>query len=167
VKKFFLIISLVVASITTATAANNIGVVDVQYVLSKAPQRVAISEKLNAEFKERTEELKALVDKGRSIQENAEKNSATMSQQERIETNRQLQELQSQITFKEKTLKEDSARRGQEEQRALYGVISQQIDAVAKEGNFDMIVNREALLWVGESVNISDLVLAKLNAIGN
>lgn len=166
-KKFFLIISLVVASITTATAANKIGVVDVQYVLSKAPQRVAISEKLNAEFKERTEELKALVDKGRSIQENAEKNSATMSQQERIETNRQLQELQSQITFKEKTLKEDSARRGQEEQRALYGVISQQIDAVAKEGNFDMIVNREALLWVGESVNISDLVLAKLNAIGN
>ncbi|NVJ48791.1 MAG: OmpH family outer membrane protein [Gammaproteobacteria bacterium] len=165
--KYLVLIALLVTTIAGANAANKIGVVDIQYVLTRAPQYVAINEKLKGEFKERSEELRSLAEKGQSIQENAQKNEATMSEQERQQISRQLQELQAQITFKEKTFKEDYNRRSQEERRTLFGLVSQQVEAVAKEGQYDLILNREALLYVSDASNISDKVLAKLNALGN
>ncbi|NVJ60479.1 MAG: OmpH family outer membrane protein [Gammaproteobacteria bacterium] len=166
IKYFVAAIVMTIVSSTVA-AESKVGFVDIQYVLAKSPQRVAIGEKLKAEFKEQYEELDKLANQGKDLQEKAQKDAATMSQDQRIETSRKLQELETQIKLKQKNLQEDYERRGQEEQRALLVKIQEQVSAVAKEEKVNMIVNKSALLWADQSLDLSEKVLAKMSSVGN
>jgi outer membrane protein len=153
---------------TSAFAADmKVGYVDISYIMAKSPQRVAITEKLKGEFKEQEEELKALLDEYKKLQEKAQKDGATMSEQERIDMSRQAQEMEGKLKLKQNALNEDMKRRGQEEQRMLAGKIMEQINALATEENYDMLVNKDALLFAKDAMNVSDKVLARLGASGN
>lgn len=164
-KKVLSIFVAIVAMISGAQAAEvKIGFVDVAYVMSKSPQRVAISEKLKSEFKEQEEEIKSLFEDYKKLQEKAQKDGATMSEKERLELQRQGQEMETKIKLKQQALNEDSQRRAGEEQRILGAKILEKIAELAKEEKYDMIVNKDALLWADQATNLSDKVLAKLSA---
>ncbi len=166
--KKLMTIAVIALGFSSAVQANTvkIGYVDVQYVMAKSPQRVAIAEKLKKEFKEPDEELKKLAGDFQKMQEKGKKDAATMSEQERLDLGRKLQEMEAKAKLKQKNLQEDMQRRSQEEQRLLYIEIQKAIKAVSEEEKYDMIVNREALLWASKATNLSDKVLAKLNASG-
>ncbi len=154
------------ASVAQAEEAK-LGYVNVQYVMTKSPQRVAITEKLKSEFKEQEEAIKGLVGDYQKLQEKFKKDGTTMSEQERIDLNRKGQELETQIKLKQNALQEDMQRRSQDEQRVLAQSIMKEVAAFAEKNGYKMIVNSDALLWADPSLDVSDQILAKLGAAGN
>ncbi len=154
------------ASVAQAEEAK-LGYVNVQYVMTKSPQRVAITEKLKSEFKEQEEAIKGLVSEYQKLQEKFKKDGTTMSEQERIDLNRKGQELETQIKLKRNALQEDMQRRSQDEQRVLAQSIMKEVATFAEKNGYKMIVNSDALLWADPSLDVSDQILAKLGAAGN
>ena len=129
-------LSALAISASAFAADMKVGYVDISYIMSKSPQRVAITEKLKGEFKEQEEELKALLDEYKKLQEKAQKDGATMSEQERIDMSRQAQEMEGKLKLKQNALNEDMKRRGQEEQRMLAGKIMEQINELLNNDNY-------------------------------
>ncbi len=167
-KKLISIFLVLIASIASVQAeTGKLGFVDIQYIMAKSPQRVAIGEKLQKEFKEQEEELKKIYDDIMKLQNKATKDGATMSEKERVELQRQGQEMESNFKLKQANLQEDRQRRAQEEQRILGGKILELIAKFAEEQGYAMIVNKEALLWADPASNVSEQVLAKLSASTN
>lgn len=163
--KNLVVFLLLAVSFATAQASElKIGFVDVQYILAKSPQSAAVREKLASEFKERGDALKALQDEMAKMSEQGRKDIATMTENQKVELARQIQEKDQSFKLKVKNFREDQERRLQEEQRILIGKIKVKIDEYSKEQKFDVVLLKDALVYAEGSINISDQVLAKLNA---
>ncbi|WP_144391646.1 OmpH family outer membrane protein [Pleionea sediminis] len=164
-KHIVIIFVSIIAMMATAQAeGDKIGYVNGQYIAQNSPQAVAIREKMQAEFKEQQEELKTIDSDYRKLQEKAQKDGATMSQQEKIDLSRKMQELETQLKLKQKALQEDMQRFGQGQQIALLKRIRKEIDEYAKANGYKMVINAEALLFADPALDISDKILAKLNS---
>jgi outer membrane protein len=141
-------------------AEMKIGVVDVQYVLSKAPQVKAIGEKVQKQFKERYDALGALQKKGAELQEKAKRDEMTLTMIQKMDIKRELQALDADFKLKQTFLQEDLNIANQQEQAKVMRKIQQAITKVATDDKFDLVLKTEAAAYATSSINISDKVIA-------
>ena len=106
-KKFisFLLLSL----ITFVSSADElkIGIVDVNKILKEAPQTLSANKKLEKEFSSRTEKLKAKINSLQSDEKKYQKESLTMSDDQREKAEKGLQQRRIDIQRNERELRED------------------------------------------------------------
>ncbi|NVK22761.1 MAG: OmpH family outer membrane protein [Kangiellaceae bacterium] len=144
-------------------ANSKIGVIDTVYILAKAPQKEATSNRLKNEFSGRESELKRLgetIEKERTSYIN---NVATMSESQATTKKRDLQKKVSDFQLKQKAFQEDVARRSREEQQKLGKVVKQAVDAVAKRGGYNMLIDRQAAPYIDATVpDLTQQVMAEL-----
>ncbi|MEE4245552.1 MAG: OmpH family outer membrane protein [Kangiellaceae bacterium] len=167
-KKLFSFLIAATIGMSSAYAEGlKIGYVDVQYIMSKAPQRVAIAEKIKAEFREQNEELQKIYADIMKMQDDVKKNGTTMTEQQRLDIGRKAQQMEANFKIKQQAINEDSQRRAQEEQQILGTKILEKIAEYSKANQYDMIVNKSALLWAADAQNVSDQILGLLSSAGN
>lgn len=148
-----------VVSGSVFAAELNIAVIDVQKVLHDIPQRKAIETKLKSEFDSRVRELQRMETDGQTLAQKMKKNESFMSADERTQSQRKLAELQSDFNLKGQALQEDQRRRFGEEQQKVFKQIDDAVQSIAKSQGYDMVLNRQAVVYTNGKTDISDQVI--------
>ena len=160
-KKSMIILFLGLASLTNVQAAEiKIGIVDTQAILAKAPQSKTEFEKVQKKLKERQDELVALQKKGEELKDKAERDQMTMTNNQKMDMSRQLQELDSEFALKKKFFQEDLKLAQNDVQQLIYNKINEAIKKVVEEEKFDLIITRDAVVYAAPTIDITDKILA-------
>jgi len=155
-------LALVLAASFTASAVGY-AVVDAGHILQQLPQREAIGKRLNEEFQTRAVELNKLQTELVTLNEKRKRDAALMTQQEQIQLERKLAELDAQLKLKGKAFQEDQQRRGQEENNKLLVLLQKAIETVAKRDGYELVITKQAALFVDPKLDISDKIIQELS----
>jgi len=160
-------IGLIISSGAVVEAQNieggvKIGYVDAVQLIEKAPQGEKALQNLEAEFGPRDEELKALRDKIRAMEEDLDKNSLVMDESDRREKETFLRDSQRQLKRSRDEFREDYNVRRNEELADLQKVVTQAIVEIAKSEGYHLIVQES--VYAAPEINLTDRVLEKLRA---
>ena len=148
-----------------AEAQQKIGVVDMMSIFQQLPQREQISQDLQAEFEDRFEEMRQLEQKVQELRQKQERDAAIMSNQEKTQLNRELEQLISEAQLKQKALQEDTRRRQQEERNELLGQVQQAINAVAQDEGYDLVLESNAVAFMKADNDLSDEVVTQMSSV--
>ena len=168
VKKFLVVFfGLMMAQSLLAAESANIVTVDVlRAVMSTEEGKIKV-EKLKGEFEKEKAGLEAINMKGKNLQERIQKDGAVMSAEERHKMEKELMEIAQELKFKEQQLKQS----GQADQRqvveSMLPKFQQAMKDIIAEQKIDMVLRREAVLDMNPKLDITDLVVEKMNNIKN
>lgn len=144
---------------TMATAAQKIGVIDVQLVLQSLPQVAVIEQKINAEFQDQIQEVTAMREEGNFLVEKLQREAATMSEAQKAELQKQISAIGQQMQQKGQPLQQNMQNRTAEERNKLLGLIKQAIDSIAAADGYDMVLNAQSVPFSKDQFDISQKVL--------
>lgn len=151
---------LTVGGLGVANAADTkIGVVNTEVVLNDSPAAQAAGKKLEKEFEKRIKELELAGQRLKADIERFEKNAGTMTEQERIRKQRDIQERERDYQRRKREFNEDSNIRRNEEFKKLVALMQNVIQEIATKEGYDIILYGTQDLWyVSPKVNITDQV---------
>jgi len=138
-----------------------IGIVDVNKILKDAPQTISANKKLEKEFSSRTEKLKTKIKTLEADGKKFQKESLTMSDDQREKAERGLQQRRIEIQRDERELREDMDLRRREEIGDLQEKINLTIDKMAADQGFDLILYN-GIAYASSKVDITDAVIKSL-----
>ena len=131
--------------------------------MSEIPQTKAIKSKLNTEFDSRIREMQRMETEGQTLASKLKKDESFMSAAEKTKSQRRLAELQAEFNVKAQALQEDQRRRYGEEQKKVIEKIKTAVDSIAKSEGYDMVLNRQAVLFTDEKYDISTQVIQQVS----
>ena len=138
-----------------------IGIVDVNKILKDAPQTISANKKLEKEFSSRTEKLKTKIKTLETDGKKFQKESLTMSDDQREKADRGLQQRRIEIQRDERELREDMDLRRREEIGDLQEKINVTIDKMAADENFDLILYT-GIAFASSKVDITAKIIKAL-----
>ena len=144
-----------------ANEASKIGYVNTQRVFRDAPAAVKAQKKLDAEFARRDQDLQAMAKKLQSLQESLEKNGVTLSDSDRRNKERELNDLNRDFQRRQREFREDLNLRQNEEMAAVLEKANKAIKQIAENEKFDLIL--QDVVWVSPKLDITDKVIKALS----
>jgi len=159
-----LILALAIAFMAPAAAQDmKIGVVSLQVLIERAPQTKATMDALQEEFAPRQRELVAKQKEYEELAAKAQKDFAVMGETERRNAEKDLRDLQREVTRLQNELREDLNLRQNEEYGLLQRAMLKEVQDFAQQQGYDLIVG-DGVLYVNSSVNITEEVLRTVEA---
>lgn len=143
-----------------ANEANKIGYVNTQRVFRDAPAAVKAQKKLDAEFSRRDQDLQVVAKKLQTLQESLEKNGVTMSESERRNKERELNDLNRDFQRRQREFREDLNLRQNEEMAAVLEKANKAIKQIAEAEKYDLIL--QDVVWVSPRLDITERVIKAL-----
>jgi len=159
--KTLMVSALLMLAVPAAQAAGKLAFINPTVLLTQAPQALAASRALEAEFSPREQELQKMVHDINVMQEKLKKDAAILSDTELKKRESEILEKVRVARIKEQGLKEDLNRRRTEATRQLNQEVSAVIQQYGKEQGYDFIFT-EGVAYAGDSVNITDAILERL-----
>ena len=148
--------------IAQAVAAEmKIGYVNTQRIFRDAPAAQKAAKKIEAEFSKRDQDLQRMAKQLQSTQEGLEKNSVTMSESDRRNKERELNDLSRDFQRKQREFREDLNLRQNEENAAIIEKANKAIKQIAESDKYDLIV--QDVVWVNPKLDITDKVIKSLS----
>lgn len=142
-------------------AELKVGVVNMGKLLKEAPQAQIASKSLSDEFGPRKRELMNQQQKLDALQGKLDKDGAVMSDAERQDTQRQIQDLQRDFTRKQKEFMEDVNVRRNKALDNLQRVLLKEVQDFATENHYDLILG-EGIFYASKTVDVTDQILVRL-----
>ncbi len=139
---------------------TKIGFVSTERILRDSKPAKAAQAKIESEFKRRDDELQSLANKLRSQAQNFDKDAPVLSESERIQRQRQLTDLDSDLQRKRREFQEDFNRRRNEEFSGIVEQADEAIRKIAESQNYDLII--QDAVTVSPRVDITDQVMQAL-----
>ena len=148
--------------IAQAVAAEmKIGYVNTQRIFRDAPAAQKAAKKIEAEFSKRDQELQRMAKQLQSLQEGLEKNAVTLSEGDRRNKERELNDLSRDFQRKQREFREDLNLRQNEENAAIIEKANKAIKQIAESEKYDLIV--QDVVWVSPKLDITDKVIKALS----
>ena len=158
-----LIAAAAVAAMTAATAADfKVGVVNPGRILSESAPAVAAQNKLKSYFKSREDELSRRIRTFKDKAAKFEKDSAVMTETQRLNKRRDLAEEEREISRMQRALLEERNQRSQEESQIILSRANRIIQDIAKSQNFDPIL--QEAVCASPKADLTEQVIKRLNA---
>jgi len=142
---------------SASALAENMAVVNMQLVASKIPQTAAMQQALTSEFAGATEEIQKLESDIKFNMEKFQRESMTMSDEQKTTLRTQVEELQKTYQAKAQPLEQQIRRRQTEERNKIFALIQQAISAVAAEEKLDVVLNAQSLAFAKPELDISEI----------
>lgn len=161
-----LTLSLAIFSVSTVSAApapQKVGVVFPTKIMKESPQRQRIIKKLESEFKDRYLALQKLEKELQGLEKKLKRDAELMSKKDLAEKQHEIQVKVSDYKFKRKAFEEDNRRRQGEEQQKALVVVRDVINKVALDGNYDLILNGDQIIFAKPAYDISDIVIKEIS----
>ncbi|MEX2162680.1 MAG: OmpH family outer membrane protein [Sulfuricaulis sp.] len=158
-----LVIFLAVAGVAVgpvAAAELKIGYVNAVKVIEEAPQGEAALKKLEAEFAPRDKQIIEMQNKLKRLEQDLEKNALVLKDAEARSREFEIVGLKRDLRRATQEFREDYNLRRNEELAALQKLVQKTIAEIAKQDNFDLIL--ESAVYAGPKVDITDKILKKL-----
>jgi len=148
------------AAFTVAEAQQlRIGYVDMKQVLDNAPQVLAGRARLDQEFRARNDAIE--MDEMRAAALEARIQQGDLSQDSRLQTERDLRDLRRNITRRKEDLRDELSFRRTEEVQSLEEQINLAVQEIAERNGFDLIVS-SPVVYASPDLDITDLILEQL-----
>ena len=164
-KKLFSVLTFIMIAFAVNAQELKIGIVDVNKILKDAPQTISANKKLEKEFSSRTEKLKTKIKSLETDGKKFQKESLTMSDDQRDKADRALQQRRIDIQRDERELREDMDLRRREEIGDLQEKINLTIDKMAADSGYDLILYN-GIAYASAKVDITDDVVKALGGGG-
>lgn len=148
---------------TAAAKEMKIAVVDVQEVIAAVPQTAAIQNALKTEFEGRIAEVQKLEKDIAFNQEKLKRDGATMNDKQKTDLQAEMEKQMRSYEQLARPLDEDYRRRQGEERNKLMGLVKTAIDGVAAKGNYDIVLNSGAAVFVKPEFDISKAVTEQVS----
>lgn len=147
----------------TAFALDKIAVIDVQAaILSSEQAKVRIAE-LRKETASEQNDIKELAEQIQKLQEKMEQDAAVMSDTEKKNITKEVQAKIEDFQFKRQRLQKTQKAAQQELLGEMGPKLEQSIQAVLAEGEYLLVLERRAAIWVSPELDITKKVTEKLN----
>lgn len=150
-------------TVPAAAQEMKIGVVSLQALIERAPQTKATMDALQEEFAPRQRELVAKQKEYEELASKAQKDFAVMGETERRNAEKDLRDLQREVTRLQNELREDLNLRQNEEYGLLQRAIIKEVQDYAEQQGYDLIVG-DGVLYANSTANITDEVLRVVEA---
>ena len=140
-----------------------IGVVNTPALMQGSPHFKAAMEALQEEFAPRRREMLAKQKEYEELATKVQKDVAVMGETERRNAEKNLRDLQREVTRLQSEFQEDSNLRQNQEMSDLQVTILKEIQDFAAQEGYDLIVS-DGVLYASTAVNITEDVLRALEA---
>jgi len=150
-------------ALPAAAQEMKIGVVNLPALIERAPQTKSAMDALQEEFAPRQREFQAKQKEYEDLAAKAQKDLAVMGETERRNAEKDLRELQRELTRLQNEFQEDLNLRQNEEYGLLQRAMLKEVQDFAVSQGYDLIVG-DGVLYVNTSVNITDEILRTVEA---
>ncbi|MGI9220420.1 MAG: OmpH family outer membrane protein [Woeseiaceae bacterium] len=150
-------------SVPAAAQELRVGVVNIQALMEQAPQTKAAMDALQEEFAPRQREFVAKQKEFEDLQAKAQKDFAVMGETERSNAEKELRDLQREVTRLQNEFREDLNLRQNEELGKLQRSLLKEVQDYAQAEGYDLIVG-DGVLYASSAVNITNVVLQAVEA---
>lgn len=161
-KKLLNITVFVIFISNVALAQDKIMVVNINKILQKLPQ-IAVTEKnLEHEFKSRAQDLQ---DKERALQKKIQifqHDSLIMKNIEKIRIEKEITIQKENFTKQLHEFEKDNNRRHVEERNKILIKIQNEVNKIALQEGYDLIIDASSVIFSVESKDITEYVLSKV-----
>lgn len=157
-------IALIFSLVLSAQAQEvKIGVVNIPLLMEQAPQARVAMEALDEEFKPRQREIIARQNEFQERSEQIQKDLAVMGEAERRNAEKDLREMQREVTRLQTEFREDLNLRRNEELGNLQRSLLKEVQEYAQGAGYDLVVG-DGVLYASTAVNITENVLRAMDA---
>jgi len=157
---FLIVLTFLVSGFAQA-ADLKVGVVNNVRLFQEAPQAEKASARLREEFQPREAKLFTKEKNIKAQEERLMRDGAIMSVAERDKLEREVKNSWRELQLEDSNLKEEFAARQQREMASLREELTQAIQALASEENYDLVLY-EGVTYVKPSLDITDKILERL-----
>ena len=140
-----------------------IGVVNVPALMANAPQAAAVTDALTAEFQPRQREIVAKQKELEELTEKVQRDLAVMGETERRNAEKDVRELQREVSRLQNEFQEDLNLRRNEELAKLQREILREVATYAREAGYDLVLG-EGVFYASSAVDITSDVLTRLQS---
>jgi outer membrane protein len=158
------ILAVILSASVVQAADTRIGIVNTAKILKEAPQAEVARKKLESEFAPRDAKIVELQKTIKSLEDKLSKDAAVMSEAARKKQEREIVAKKRDVKRGREEFTEDFNFRRNEEIGKLQKLVSETILSLAKEKQYDIILN-ESVIYASKQVDITSLVLERLQQI--
>jgi outer membrane protein len=137
-----------------------IGYVNAVKVIEEAPQGEAALKKLEAEFAPRDKQIVEMQNKLKQLEQDLEKNALVLKDAEHRSKEFEIISLKRDLRRATQEFREDYNLRRNEELAALQKIVQKTIVDIAKQENYDLIL--ESAVYASNKADITDKILKRL-----
>ncbi len=140
-----------------------IGVVNIPVLMERAPQAKVAMDALQEEFAPRHRTIVAKQAEFEELTERVRRDFDVMGETERRNAEKDLRDLQREVTRLQTEFREDLNLRRNEELGKLQRSLLKEVQDYAQTTNYDLIVG-DGVLYASSTINITELVLRAMEA---
>jgi outer membrane protein len=162
----------IVSSLVVMTAAAapawadlKIGVVQYSRLMQESPQAKAAQDALRAEFSGKQKDIQTQQASLKSKEDSMQRDSATMSADQRANAEKDLREGNRQLQTKVNEYQEDFNARQNEELSKLQKVLVEEVQAFGQAQHFDLVL-ADGVIFASPTLDITPQILSALQARG-
>lgn len=159
--KKLIFVGLMTLVMNAQAAELKVGYVQVDKILQEAPQTVESGKKLEREFSPRSQELDRMSKQIKDLEAALDKEGLTISETERRNKERDVQNIKIEFQRKQRELREDINLRKNEELGSLQDRINKAVQSVAEADGYDLVVY-SGVAYASKKIDITDKVLKLL-----
>ena len=145
------------------SADLKIGVVDYGRLVEESPQAKVALDAIRTEFGPRQRDLQTEQATLKTKEDKLQKDGATMTEDQRSRTEKELRDSYRDLTRKQSEVQEDFNGRRNEEMSKLQRVLIEQVRIYAKAQNYDLVV-ADGVIFATPALDITPQILAALKA---
>ena len=158
-------LAMLVAAAAPAWAELKIGVVQYSRLMQESPQAKTAQEALRTEFAPKQKELQTQQQALKTKEESLQRDSATMSPEQRGQAEKELREGNRQLSLKVNDMQDEFNARQNEELSKLQKTLVEEVQAYAQAQKFDLVL-ADGVIWAGPALDITPQILSALQARG-
>lgn len=167
-KRFYSSTSVFITSLLLSTLTNavemKIGFVNMSRIEEDAPQLESLRKKFENEFSPREKELVSAQRELKKLEDQIERDSATMSDNQRNKIERDILSRRRELKRSTEEFREDLTIRRNEELSNLNRQVGDVIRDFARAEKFDLIFN-SGVVYAGDRVDITEKIIEKLKGM--
>jgi len=149
-----------------AWADLKIGVVQYSRLMQESPQGKAAQDSLRTEFSSKQKELQGQQQALKTKEESYQRDSATMTGDQRTQVEKELREGNRQLSLRVNEYQDDFNARQNEELSKLQKTLVEEVQAYAQAQKFDLVLGDNGVLFAGPALDITPQILSALQARG-
>ena len=144
-----------------AVAETKIGFVNSDRVMREAAPAVRAQQRLEKEFEKRDDELQRMAKDLKAMQENLEREGATMAESDRRNKERAVNDINRDFQRKQREFREDLNQRRNEELASVLDKANRSVKDIAEKENYDIIF--QEAVFANPRIDITDKVIKALS----
>ena len=162
-KAFTVVALLFLTALPAIGQEVKIGVVNVPVLMEQAPQARVVRAALEEEFQPRSRAILAKQTEFKDLSDKVQRDIAVMGETERRNAEKDLRDLQRDVTRLQTEYQEDVNLRRNEELGNLQRSLLKEVQDYAQAAGFDLVVG-DGVLYASTAVNITENVLRAMEA---